>query len=115
VLRSGVVNTHFHQQRVNYNEAAMDEFLASQDLADSALYILARPLRTTIKALNGVPTAQRAWTRFAREWNERHYQKTRSMIAMELAQLTENRFQFAQPNHFVQCSDFNGSNHQVLG
>jgi 3-hydroxy acid dehydrogenase / malonic semialdehyde reductase len=78
VLRPGCVATHFHLQRVKYDQDAMDEFfygyepLVAEDLADSVLYMLSRPGRTSIKALDCVPTAQRALTRFDREWNERH-------------------------------------------
>ncbi|PSN59327.1 NAD(P)-binding protein [Corynespora cassiicola Philippines] len=82
VLRPGCVATHFHLQRVKYDQDAMDEFfygyepLVSEDLADSILFMLSRTGRTSIKALDCVPTAQRALTCFDREWNERHKQKT---------------------------------------
>ncbi|KAL3419523.1 short-chain dehydrogenase reductase sdr [Phlyctema vagabunda] len=78
VLRPGCVATHFHLQRVKYDKDAMDEFfygyepLVSEDLADALLYMLSRPGRTSIKALDCVPTAQRGLTRFDREWNDRH-------------------------------------------
>ncbi|KAK9352169.1 hypothetical protein V1523DRAFT_382477 [Lipomyces doorenjongii] len=80
VLRPGCVATNFHLQRVKYDKNAMDEFfygyepLVAQDLADSVLYMLSRPGRTSIKALDCVPTAQRGLTRFDREWNERNKQ-----------------------------------------
>ncbi|KAK9428346.1 hypothetical protein V1505DRAFT_332786 [Lipomyces doorenjongii] len=80
VLRPGCVATHFHLQRVKYDKNAMDEFfygyepLVAQDLADSVLYMLSRPGRTSIKGLDCVPTAQRGLTRFDREWNERNKQ-----------------------------------------
>lgn len=76
-LRPGVVKTHFHLQRVKYDEDAMDEFfygyepLAAEDLAQSALYMLNLPSRVSVKALDCVPTAQRGLTRFDREWNSR--------------------------------------------
>ncbi|KAK5046883.1 hypothetical protein LTR84_007237 [Exophiala bonariae] len=78
VLRPGCVATHFHQQRVQYDQSAMDEFfygydpLVAEDLSDAVLYMLSRPGRTSIKALDCVPTAQRALTRFDREWNQRN-------------------------------------------
>ncbi|KAI9154987.1 NAD(P)-binding protein [Paramyrothecium foliicola] len=79
-LRPGCVVTNFHLQRVKYDQDAMDEFLqgyeplVAQDLADSVLYMLSLPSRISIKALDCVPTAQRALTRFDREWNSRREQ-----------------------------------------
>lgn len=76
-LRPGCVVTHFHLQRVKYDQDAMDDFLrgyeplVAEDLADSVLYMLTLPDRVTIKSLDCVPTAQRALTRFDREWNDR--------------------------------------------
>lgn len=77
VLRPGVVQTHFHLQRVQYDQSAMDDFvegyepLVAEDLAQSVLYMLSLPPRISIKALDCVPTAQRALTNFDREWNSR--------------------------------------------
>ncbi|GKZ22831.1 hypothetical protein AbraIFM66951_004955 [Aspergillus brasiliensis] len=77
VLRPGCVVSHFHLQRVKYDQNAMDEFfygyepLVPEDLADAVWYMVSCPERTTIKALDCVPTAQRALTRFDREWNAR--------------------------------------------
>ncbi|KAI8669684.1 hypothetical protein NCS57_00784300 [Fusarium keratoplasticum] len=76
-LRPGCVDTHFHLQRVKYDQGAMDEFfegyepLAAEDLAQTVLYMLSLPSRISIKALDCVPTAQRSLTRFDREWNSR--------------------------------------------
>ncbi|KAL6406615.1 hypothetical protein AUP68_09415 [Ilyonectria robusta] len=76
-LRPGCVDTHFHLQRVQYDKEAMDEFfkgyepLIAEDLANSVIYMLRAPERISIKALDCVPTAQRALTRFDREWNSR--------------------------------------------
>ncbi|KAM0327401.1 hypothetical protein ACHAQA_005687 [Verticillium albo-atrum] len=76
-LRPGCVVTHFHLQRVKYDQSAMDEFLSgyeplvAEDLADSVLFMLSQPARISIKALDCVPTAQRALTRFDREWDSR--------------------------------------------
>ncbi|KAM0575591.1 hypothetical protein ACHAP9_000854 [Verticillium nonalfalfae] len=77
VLRPGVVNTHFHLQRVQYDKDAMEDFyqgydpLVAEDLAQSALYMLSLPGHVSIKALDCVPTAQRALTNFDREWKLR--------------------------------------------
>ncbi|RTE69956.1 hypothetical protein BHE90_015654 [Fusarium euwallaceae] len=76
-LRPGYVDTHFHLQRVKYDQDAMDEFfegyepLAAEDLAQTVLYMLSLPSRISIKALDCVPTAQRSLTRFDRGWNSR--------------------------------------------
>lgn len=76
-LRPGCVATNFHLQRVRFDQGAMDEFLegfeplVEGDVADSALYMLKLPSRISIKAMDCVPTAQRALTRFDREWNSR--------------------------------------------
>ena len=59
----------------------MDEFfygyepLVSEDLADAVSYMISQPGRTSIKALDCVPTAQRSLTRFDREWNSRREKK----------------------------------------
>ncbi|KAM5361886.1 hypothetical protein ACJZ2D_012831 [Fusarium nematophilum] len=77
ILRPGCVTTHFHLQRVGYDQGAMDDFfqgyepLVAQDVAQSVLYMLSLPSRISIKALDCVPTAQRSLTRFDREWNSR--------------------------------------------
>ncbi|KAL2847853.1 hypothetical protein BJY01DRAFT_234130 [Aspergillus pseudoustus] len=78
VLRPGCVATHFHLRRVKYEQEAIDEFfygyepLVAEDLADTVRFMLTRTERTSIKAVDWVPTAQRALTRFDREWNERN-------------------------------------------
>lgn len=48
------------------------EPLAAEDSAEPVLYTFSLPCRISIKALDWVPTAQRALTRFDRDWNERH-------------------------------------------
>lgn len=76
-LRPGVVETHFHLQRMQYDQDAMDEFvkcyepLVAEDLADSVLYMLNQPARITVKALDCVPTAQRSLSRFDQAWDSR--------------------------------------------
>ncbi|CAI4218420.1 unnamed protein product [Parascedosporium putredinis] len=65
VLRPGCVATHFHLQRVEYDKDAMDEFfygyepLVPEDLAEAVIFMVGRVGRTSIKALDCVPTAQR--------------------------------------------------------
>lgn len=78
VLRPGVVRTHFHLQRVEYDQGSMDEFmqgfepLVPEDLADCVTFMLSRVGRVSVKALDCIPTAQRALVSFDREWNERN-------------------------------------------
>ncbi|KAF7893792.1 hypothetical protein EAF00_007306 [Botryotinia globosa] len=68
VIRPGVVNTHFHLQRVKFDQYAMDTFtsgyppLVAEDIANSVSFMLAQPESATIKALDCVPTAQRSLT-----------------------------------------------------
>lgn len=70
--------TNFHLQRVKYDQNAMDEFfhgyepLLLEDIAESAIFMLKTCDRVAIKALDCVPTAQRALTRFDRGWKERN-------------------------------------------
>lgn len=77
-LRPGTAVTNFHLQRVQFDKGAMDEFfdgyqpLVAEDLAETILYMLSLPDRVSIRALDCVPTAQRALTHFDREWNARH-------------------------------------------
>lgn len=76
-LRPGCVVNHFHLQRVKYDQDAMDEFfygyepLVSEDLAEAVVFMVSRPGRVSIKALDCVPSAQRALTLIDREWNAR--------------------------------------------
>jgi 3-hydroxy acid dehydrogenase/malonic semialdehyde reductase len=76
-LRPGVVATHFHEQRVQYDKSSYDDFmqgfepLVAQDVADAAAYMLSQGDRVSIKALDVVPTAQRSLQVFDREWNGR--------------------------------------------
>jgi len=79
VLRPGVVKTHFHRQRVGYDEEQFEQFmdgfqpLEADDVARSALYMLQQPPNISIKALDVVPTAQRSLTVFDRDWNNRQH------------------------------------------
>ena len=64
VLRPGCVSTHFHLQRVKYDQDAMEEFfsgytpLVAEDIATSASFMLAQPEAITIKALDCIPTGE---------------------------------------------------------
>mmetsp|Transcript_18360 Transcript_18360/g.29532 ORF Transcript_18360/g.29532 Transcript_18360/m.29532 type:complete len:274 (-) Transcript_18360:89-910(-) len=77
-LRPGVVATHFHEQRVGFDEGAYNSFiegyepLVSEDVANAAVFMLAQKERVSIKALDVVPTAQRSLAVFDREWNQRN-------------------------------------------
>jgi 3-hydroxy acid dehydrogenase / malonic semialdehyde reductase len=71
-LRPGVVATHFHQQRVGYDQAMYDEFtkgyepLVADEVAEAALFMLRQRESISVKALDVVPTAQRSLAVFNR-------------------------------------------------
>lgn len=73
VLRPGCVSTHFHLQRVQYDQDAMDDFfsgytpLVAEDIANSASFMLAQPETTTIKALDCVPTGKQIFHEYSSE------------------------------------------------
>ncbi|TIA67465.1 NADP-dependent L-serine/L-allo-threonine dehydrogenase ydfG [Aureobasidium pullulans] len=77
-LRPGVVGTHFHRQRVGFDDGMYDDFmdgyrpLVPEDVAESAIYMLNAPMSVSIKALDVVPSAQRSLTVFDREWSKRN-------------------------------------------
>ncbi|TIA57490.1 NADP-dependent L-serine/L-allo-threonine dehydrogenase ydfG [Aureobasidium pullulans] len=77
-LRPGVVGTHFHRQRVGFDDGMYDDFmdgykpLVPEDVAESAVYMLNAPMSVSIKALDVVPSAQRSLTVFDREWSRRN-------------------------------------------
>ncbi|KAF2112161.1 short chain dehydrogenase/ reductase-like protein [Lophiotrema nucula] len=77
-LRPGVVDTHFHQQRVGYDEKMNEDFmsgyepLVSEDIADAAVFMLSQKERVSVKAMDIVPTAQRSLQVFDRGWKERN-------------------------------------------
>jgi len=77
-LRPGVVATHFHRQRVGYDDGAYDEFMQGyeplqvEQVAKSAVWMLKQEEGISIKALDVVPTGQRSLQVFDRSWNERH-------------------------------------------
>ena len=76
-LRPGVVATHFHEQRVGYNEKMYNEFikgfepLLADEVAENAVWMLNRSEKVSVKALDVVPTAQRTLQVFDRNWNAR--------------------------------------------
>lgn len=78
VLRPGVVRTHFHLQRVQHDQDAMDGFMAGyeplmpEDLSDVLPWMLKAPKRVTMRAVDVIPTAQRALVSFDRDWNTRN-------------------------------------------
>lgn len=76
-VRPGVVATNFHEQRVGYDKNMYEGFiegyepLVAEDVADTVAWVLERPDRVSVKALDVVPTAQRSLTVFDRDWNSR--------------------------------------------
>ncbi|THZ71786.1 NADP-dependent L-serine/L-allo-threonine dehydrogenase ydfG [Aureobasidium pullulans] len=80
-LRPGVVGTHFHRQRVGFDDGMYDDFmdgykpLVPEDVAESAVYMLNAPMSVSINALDVVPSAQRSLTVFDREWSKRNEKK----------------------------------------
>jgi 3-hydroxy acid dehydrogenase/malonic semialdehyde reductase len=77
-LRPGVVATHFHKQRVGYDDGMYEEFmdgyepLHAEQIAKAAVWMLKQEDGVSVKALDVVPTAQRSLQVFDREWNARH-------------------------------------------
>ncbi|MBY6207479.1 MULTISPECIES: SDR family oxidoreductase [Halomonas] len=77
-LRPGFVKTKFHLNRVNNDDDAFNDIfkgiepLDPQDVALEALWMISRPDRISVKALDVVPTAQKSLTEVDRSWNDRH-------------------------------------------
>jgi len=77
-LRPGVVATHFHEQRVGYDEDKYQGFMQGfeplrvEQVARSAVWMLKMEEGVSVKSLDVVPTGQRSLQVFDREWNERH-------------------------------------------
>lgn len=80
-LRPGVVaNTNFHELRVGHEDGKdlYDEFmkgiepLGPESVAEAAVWMLSTPDAVSVKALDVIPTAQRALASFDRTWNERN-------------------------------------------
>jgi 3-hydroxy acid dehydrogenase/malonic semialdehyde reductase len=63
-LRPGVVATHFHHQRVGYDEKKYKEFtqgftpLEADQVAEQAVWMLQQPLNVSVKALDVVPSGK---------------------------------------------------------
>ena len=63
-LRPGVVATHFHRQRVQYDDKAYNEFiqgftpLEADEIAEQAIWMLQQPPNISIKALDVVPSGK---------------------------------------------------------
>ncbi|KAL6708812.1 hypothetical protein ACN47E_002219 [Coniothyrium glycines] len=76
-LRPGVVATHFHTQRVQFDKQQYNDFmsgfepLVAEDVAEAAAFMLGQKDRVSVKALDVVPTAQRSLPVFDRNWNAR--------------------------------------------
>lgn len=81
-IRPGVVATNFHEQRVEYDQEMYQEFvdgyepLLAADIAETVAWVLEKPVRVSVKAIDIVPTAQRSLMVFDRKWNERKSNKT---------------------------------------
>ncbi|KAK6397810.1 hypothetical protein LTR65_005058 [Meristemomyces frigidus] len=77
-LRPGVVQGHFHEQRVGHDmseyESFMDgiEALVAEDVASAAVGMVGTPEKVSIKALDVVPSSQRSLPVFDREWAKRN-------------------------------------------
>ncbi|KAK5125036.1 hypothetical protein LTR85_001227 [Meristemomyces frigidus] len=77
-LRPGVVQGHFHEQRVGYDESEYDGFmdgieaLVAEDVASAAKWMVGTREGVSIKALDVVPSSQRSLPVFDREWAERN-------------------------------------------
>ena len=77
-LRPGVVATHFHEQRVGYDQEQYDDFmdgfepLAAKEVAEVAIFMLTTSEKVSIKAVDVVPTAQRTSQVIDKSWNERN-------------------------------------------
>lgn len=78
VVRSGVVVTNFHEQRVGFDKNMYSQFiegcepLVSEDIADAISWVLEKPECVMVKAIDVVPTAQRSLSLFDREWSARN-------------------------------------------
>ena len=77
-LRPGVVATHFHRQRVAYDDEEYEGFMRGfeplnpEQVARSAVWMLKMEEGVSVKSLDVVPTGQRSLQVFDREWNQRH-------------------------------------------
>lgn len=73
-LRPGFVRTNFHFQRVGRDEKAFEgvfegtDELGPEDVAEAAMWQLKAPERISVKALDIVPSSQRALSAVDRGW-----------------------------------------------
>lgn len=77
-LRAGIVDTHFHEQRVGIDKGMYEEFmegfepLVAGDVAGAVVWMVGTEEKVSIKAVDVVPSAQRNLQVFDRGWNDRH-------------------------------------------
>ena len=77
-LRPGVVQGHFHEQRVGGSKSEYEGFmegieaLVAEDVARAAVWMASTPEKVSIKALDVVPSSQRSLQVFDREWETRN-------------------------------------------
>ena len=77
-LRPGFVRTNFHFQRVGRDDKAFEgvfegtDELGPEDVAEAAMWQLKSPERISVKALDIVPSSQRALSAVDRGWVGRH-------------------------------------------
>ncbi|KAK5109971.1 hypothetical protein LTR62_006338 [Meristemomyces frigidus] len=77
-LRPGVVQTHFHEQRVGYDQGQYDGFmdgieaLVAEDVAKAAVWMVQSEERVSIRAVDVIPSSQRTLQVFDREWERRN-------------------------------------------
>jgi len=77
-LRPGVVQSHFHEQRVGYDKGQYDGFmegieaLVAEDVAKAAVWMVGTRESVSVKALDVVPSSQRSLQVFDREWEKRN-------------------------------------------
>ena len=77
-LRPGVVQGHFHEQRVGHDPGEYLSFmegidaLVAEDVAKAAVWMVGTREGVSIKALDVVPSSQRSLQVFDREWEERN-------------------------------------------
>ena len=77
-LRPGVVQGHFHEQRVGHDKGEYETFmegieaLVAEDVASAAAWMVNTPEKVSVKALDVVPSSQRSLQVFDREWEKRN-------------------------------------------
>nr|POE54509.1 serine 3-dehydrogenase [Quercus suber] len=77
-LRPGVVQGHFHEQRVGGDEGEYQGFmkgieaLVADDVAKAAVWMVSSDERVSVRALDVVPSSQRTLAVFDRDWEQRN-------------------------------------------